>query len=141
MPVPQVSNKEETAGGVLKNWPQRLQSVPPRIDMGTIEGVTSESYSKDNELWKKRISHYKKVNNQLGTKRYRNLLDMNANLGGFASALVKNPVWVMNVVPVQAKVDTLGAIYERGLIGTYHDWLAQLIFHLCIVFNLIKFFL
>lgn len=37
-----VSNKEETAGGVLKNWPQRLQSVPPRIDMGTIEVVTSE---------------------------------------------------------------------------------------------------
>jgi hypothetical protein len=61
MPIPQVSNKKETAGGVLKNWPQRLQSVPPTIDMGTIEGVTSESYSKDNELWKKRISHYKKV--------------------------------------------------------------------------------
>jgi len=40
---------------------------------------------------------------------------MNANLGGFASALIKNPVWVMNLVPVQAKVDTLGAIYEKGV--------------------------
>jgi len=48
-----------------------------------------------------------------------NHLDMNANLGGFASAWIKNPVWVMNVVPVQVKVDTLGAIYERGLIGRY----------------------
>jgi hypothetical protein len=53
-----------------------------------------------------------------------NHLDMNANLGGFASSLIKNPVWVMNVVPVQVQVDTLGAIYERGLIGRNHDWLA-----------------
>jgi hypothetical protein len=53
------------------------------------------------------------VNNQLGTKRYRNLLDMNANLGGFASALVKSPVWVMNVVPVQAKLTPLGQ-YMKG---------------------------
>ncbi|CAI8604537.1 unnamed protein product [Vicia faba] len=120
--VPLVFNKEETAGGTIENWPQRLESVPPRIQKGTIEGVTSESFSKDSELWKKRISHYKKINNQLGTKRYRNLLDMNANLGGFASVLIKDPVWVMNVVPVQAKVNTLGAIYERGLIGIYQDW-------------------
>ncbi|WJX20810.1 hypothetical protein P8452_10309 [Trifolium repens] len=121
-PVPDVSNKEETAGGILENWPNRLESVPPRIHKGTIEGVTSDTFSKDYELWKKRISHYKKVNNQLGTKRYRNILDMNANLGGFASVLIKDPVWVMNVVPVQANVNTLGAIYERGLIGIYHDW-------------------
>ena len=66
----------KTAGGVLENWPQRLEFVPPRIDLGTIEGVTSEAYSKHIELWKKRVSHYNKVNNQLGTKRYRNLLDM-----------------------------------------------------------------
>jgi hypothetical protein len=59
---------------------------------------------------------------------------MNANLGGFASVLIKDPVWVMNVVPVQANVNTLGAIYERGLIGIYHDWLAQLIFH-CVLFD------
>lgn len=124
--VPQVSNKEETAGGVLENWPHRLKSVPPRIFKGTIEGVTPETYSKDYELWKKRISYYKTVNNQLGSAgRYRNLLDMNAYLGGFASVLIEDPVWVMNVVPVQAKVNTLGAIYERGLIGIYHDWLAQ----------------
>ena len=47
---------------------------------------------------------------------------------GFAAALVDLPVWVMNVVPVQAKVDTLGAIYERGLIGTYHNWLVHSVF-------------
>ncbi|OIV91467.1 hypothetical protein TanjilG_02085 [Lupinus angustifolius] len=122
-PMPEVSKKEETAGGVLDNWPQRLKSTPPRIYKGTIEGVTSQTFSKDYELWKKRVSHYKKVNNQLGKAgRYRNLLDMNANFGGFAAALIKDPVWVMNVVPVHSKVNTLGAIYERGLIGTYHDW-------------------
>ena len=31
-------------------------------------------------------------------------------------------VWVMNTVHVAAKVNTLGAIYERGLIGTYMKW-------------------
>ncbi|CAJ1977094.1 unnamed protein product [Sphenostylis stenocarpa] len=121
-PVPEVSNKKETAGGVVDNWPKRLKSTPPRIYKGTIEGVTSETYSKNYELWKKRVSYYKTVNKLLGTGRYRNLLDMNAYLGGFAAALIDDPVWVMNVVPVQAKVNTLGAIYERGLIGIYHDW-------------------
>jgi len=49
---------------------------------------------------------------------------MNAYLGGFVAALIEDPVWVMNVVLVQAKVNTLGAIYEPGLIGIYHDSLA-----------------
>ena len=39
--------------------------------------------------------------------------------GGFAAALIDDPVWVMNTVSVEAQVNTLGAIYERGLIGTY----------------------
>ncbi|KAK7314985.1 hypothetical protein VNO77_33517 [Canavalia gladiata] len=122
-PVPEVSNKEETAGGALENWPDRLKATPPRIYKGTIKGVTSETFSEDNKLWKKRVSYYKKVNNQLAKAgRYRNILDMNAYLGGFAAALIESPVWVMNVVPVHAKVDTLGAIFERGLIGTYHNW-------------------
>ncbi|KAL9317541.1 hypothetical protein ACSQ67_014058 [Phaseolus vulgaris] len=121
-PVPEVSNKEETSGGMVEDWPKRLKSIPPRIYRSTIEGVTDEAFSKDYELWKKRVSYYKTVNKLLGTGRYRNLLDMNAHLGGFAAALIEDPVWVMNVVPVQAKVDTLGSIYERGLIGVYHDW-------------------
>ncbi|KAE9617338.1 hypothetical protein Lal_00034308 [Lupinus albus] len=122
-PLPEVSNKEETSGGALESWPKRVKATPPRIYKETIKGVTSETFKNDNKMWKKRISYYRNVNNQLGKAgRYRNLLDMNAYLGGFAAALVDYPVWVMNVVPVQAKVNTLGAIYERGLIGTYHDW-------------------
>ncbi|WMV33945.1 hypothetical protein MTR67_027330 [Solanum verrucosum] len=40
---------------------------------------------------------------------------------GFAANLVNDHVWVMNIVPVEAKVNTLGAIYERELIGTYQS--------------------
>lgn len=91
--------------------------------MGTVEGVTDEIFEQDSQQWKRRVSYYRTVNNQLGhAGRYRNLLDMNAYLGGFAAALVKDPVWVMNVVPAEAKINTLGAIYERGLIGTYQNW-------------------
>ncbi|KAK9275826.1 hypothetical protein L1049_023097 [Liquidambar formosana] len=49
-------------------------------------------------------------------------MDMNSYLGGFAAALLKYPVWVMNVVPANSDHDTLGVIYERGFIGTYRDW-------------------
>jgi hypothetical protein len=49
-------------------------------------------------------------------------MDMNAGLGGFAAALESPKLWVMNVVPTIAETSTLGVIYERGLIGIYHDW-------------------
>lgn len=121
--LPEVSGDEEVAGGQVAKWPARLNAVPPRISGGTVPGITAETFQTDAELWKRRVSYYKTVNNQLGQAgRYRNLLDMNAHLGGFAAALVEDPVWVMNVVPVEAPVNTLGVVYERGLIGTYQSW-------------------
>lgn len=39
----------------------------------------------------------------------------------FAAALIDQPLWVMNVVPIDAP-DTLSIIFDRGLIGMYHDW-------------------
>ncbi|XLS47872.1 hypothetical protein HN51_022230 [Arachis hypogaea] len=48
--------------------------------------------------------------------------DMNAGLGSFAVAIQSPKLWVMNVVPTIAEKSTLGVIYERGLIGIYHDW-------------------
>lgn len=121
--LPEVSSNRETAGGELAKWPQRLNAVPPRISKGTVKGIAPEIFQQNSELWKKRLSYYKTMNNQLGQSgRYRNILDMNAHLGGFAAALIDFPVWVMNVVPVEAKINTLGVIYERGLIGTYHNW-------------------
>ncbi|GJM92185.1 hypothetical protein PR202_ga08625 [Eleusine coracana subsp. coracana] len=49
-------------------------------------------------------------------------MDMNAAFGGFAAAMSKYPIWVMNVVPAYVANNTLGIIYERGLVGTYMDW-------------------
>lgn len=122
-PLPEVSEADEVAGGVVEKWPSRLKTVPPRISRGTIDGVTSQIFQQDLQLWSKRVAYYKTINSQLGQGgRYRNILDMNAFLGGFAANLVKDPLWVMNVVPVEAKANTLGAIYERGLIGTYQSW-------------------
>ncbi|KAJ0043063.1 hypothetical protein Pint_17396 [Pistacia integerrima] len=121
--LPEVSSNQEIAGGELAKWPERLNTIPPRISRGTVKGVTPEIFKENSQLWKRRVSYYKTVNKQLGQAgRYRNLLDMNANLGGFAAALIDHPVWVMNVVPVEAKLNTLGVIYERGLIGTYQNW-------------------
>lgn len=50
-------------------------------------------------------------------------MDMNSNLGGFAAALNNKDVWVMNVAPVHASA-RLKIVYDRGLIGTVHDWYA-----------------
>lgn len=120
-PYPKVSSANEVAGGELKKFPARLFAVPPRVAKGLVEGVSAESYLGDNKLWKKHVNAYKRINKLIGTSRYRNMMDMNAGLGGFAAALESPKSWTMNVVPTIAK-DTLGVIYERGLIGIYHDW-------------------
>lgn len=122
-PLPEVSNIKEIAGGQLAKWPERLNAIPPRVNSGSVDGVTAEMFTEDTALWTKRVTYYKSVDYQLAQPgRYRNLLDMNAYLGGFAAALVDDPLWVMNAVPVEAKINTLGVIYERGLIGTYQNW-------------------
>ncbi|KAJ7951088.1 S-adenosyl-L-methionine-dependent methyltransferases superfamily protein [Quillaja saponaria] len=122
-PLPEATDIKEVAGGQLANWPERLTSNPPRISSGSLEGITAEHFRENTELWKKRVERYKTLDYNLAEPgRCRNLLDMNSYLGGFAAALVDDPVWVMNVVPVEAEINTLGVIYERGLIGTYQNW-------------------
>lgn len=121
-PLPMVDNAEEVAGGALENWPERAFAVPPRIISGTIPGITPEKFEADNAEWKRRISYYNRIVSSLPQGQYRNVMDMNAYLGGFAAALLKYQVWVMNVVPVNVNPDTLGIIYQRGFIGTYQDW-------------------
>uniref|UniRef100_A0A0E0R1I4 Methyltransferase n=1 Tax=Oryza rufipogon TaxID=4529 RepID=A0A0E0R1I4_ORYRU len=96
-------------------------AAPPR------EASAAEALRRDSETWTRRVARYKAVATQLGQKgRLRNLLDMNARRGGFAAALADDPVWVMSVVPAtgggDTDTDTLPAIYDRGLIGAYHDW-------------------
>lgn len=122
-PLPEVDDQKEVAGGKLQKWPMRASSVPPRILSGSLPGFTTESFNADSQLWLERVSYYKNlVIPPLAQGRYRNIMDMNAGLGGFAAALAREKVWVMNVVPFDAKDNSLGAIYERGLIGTYQNW-------------------
>ncbi|GAB4834164.1 hypothetical protein Ancab_032429 [Ancistrocladus abbreviatus] len=121
-PLPMVDNIKDTSGGTLGKWPNRLNAVPPRIAMGTSGAITSKTFDEDNRLWKRRVLHYGGVLDSLFRGKYRNIMDMNAGLGGFAAALSRYPVWVMNVVPYDVKNNTLGIIYERGLIGSYMDW-------------------
>nr|GLL47590.1 probable methyltransferase PMT2 [Ipomoea trifida] len=91
----------------LKPFPQRLNEVPRELPVGQ----SQES----------RLSSIKKTT-ESGRNMYRNILDMNAGLGGFAAELTSPKTWVMNVMPTIAKKNTLGVIYERGMIGIYHDW-------------------
>ncbi|KAI4367569.1 hypothetical protein MLD38_023292 [Melastoma candidum] len=83
-------------------------------------GVNLEEYDADTFYWREQVQHYWEL---LGVTQtdIRNVMDMNAVFGGLAAALNAWPVWVMNVVPATLS-DTLSAIYDRGLIGAYHDW-------------------
>ncbi|XP_066392247.1 probable methyltransferase PMT2 isoform X1 [Miscanthus floridulus] len=121
-PLPEVNSVSEVAGGQLEPFPKRLYAVPPRITLGSVPGFSVQSYEEDNNLWQKHVKAYKKTNNLLDTGRYRNIMDMNAGVGSFAAALESPKLWVMNVIPTIANTSTLGVIYERGLIGMYHDW-------------------
>ncbi|XP_058228072.1 probable methyltransferase PMT2 [Rhododendron vialii] len=121
-PYPGTSSPDEVAGGELKPFPKRLDDVPPRIARGSVPRVSVESFLEDNKLWKKHIKAYKRVNKIIDSGRYRNIMDMNAGVGSFAAAIESPNLWVMNVMPTIAEKDTLGVIFERGLIGIYHDW-------------------
>ncbi|CAN0903565.1 Probable methyltransferase PMT2 [Linum grandiflorum] len=111
-------------GSEWKPFPERLNStIPYRISSGSIPGVSPNQYLEDNRIWRKHVNgSYRRINKILETGRYRNMMDMNAGMGGFAAALESPKLWVMNVIPTIAEKDTLGVIYERGLIGIYHDW-------------------
>ncbi|KAH6830975.1 S-adenosyl-L-methionine-dependent methyltransferases superfamily protein [Perilla frutescens var. hirtella] len=121
-PLPEAHDANEVAGGAVKKWPERAFAVPPRISSGSVKGITAKAFEEDNKLWKDRVSYYKRLVSQLSQGLYRNVMDMNAHLGGFAAAVMKYPVWVMNVVPTSSDPDTLGVVLERGFIGSYQDW-------------------
>ncbi|KAJ7970740.1 S-adenosyl-L-methionine-dependent methyltransferases superfamily protein [Quillaja saponaria] len=106
-------------GSRLLPWPQRLTSPPPRLEE---IGVTPEEFQEDTSIWHFRVNEYRKQMKSVVQKyTIRNVMDMNSNLGGFAAALNGKDVWVMNVAPVHAS-SRLKIIYDRGLIGTVHDW-------------------
>ncbi|KAM4073250.1 hypothetical protein ACJW30_10G004100 [Castanea mollissima] len=84
-------------------------------------GGSANTFKHDDSKWKVRIKHYKKLLPAIGSDKIRNVMDMNTAYGGFAAAVVDDPLWVMNVVSSYA-LNTLAVVFDRGLIGTYHDW-------------------
>lgn len=110
-------HKERGSGLVL--WPKRLTAAPPRLED---IGVSPEQFHEDTNIWQFRVNEYWKQMKSVVRKNYfRNVMDMNSNLGGFGAALKDTDVWVMNVAPVNMSA-RLKIIYDRGLIGTVHDW-------------------
>lgn len=75
----------------------------------------------DTEHWKAIVDKSYLTGMGIDWSNIRNIMDLKAINGGFAAALSQQKVWVMNVVPMHAP-DTLPIIFERGLVGVYHDW-------------------
>ncbi|KAK4748882.1 hypothetical protein SAY87_015468 [Trapa incisa] len=111
----------------LNNNKADTKKLPPRPERLSVFseslqklGITEEEFISDTAFWKDQVQRYWEMMN-VGDSEMRNVMDMNAEFGGFAVALNNLPVWVMNVAPVSMS-NTLSAIYDRGLIGTFHDW-------------------
>ncbi|KAL1192466.1 putative methyltransferase PMT6 [Cardamine amara subsp. amara] len=83
-------------------------------------GISEGEYTLDTVFWREQVNHYWRLMNVNGTE-VRNVMDMNAFVGGFAAAMSSYPIWVMNIVPATMN-DTLSGIFERGLNGAFHDW-------------------
>ncbi|XP_044510639.1 probable methyltransferase PMT28 isoform X2 [Mangifera indica] len=97
-----------------EEWPKRLETYPDWLN-------DKEKLIADTNHWKAIIEKSYLTGMGIDWSKIRNVMDMKAINGGFAAALRQQKVWVMNVVPVHAP-DTLPVIYDRGLIGVYHDW-------------------
>ncbi|CAK8571757.1 unnamed protein product [Lathyrus sativus] len=106
-------------GSDLSPWPARLTTPPPRL---ADFNHSNEMFEKDMDVWQQRVSNYwKLLGNKIKPDTVRNVMDMKASLGSFAAALKDRDVWVMNVVPENGP-NTLKIIYDRGLLGTVHNW-------------------
>ncbi|KAE9607742.1 hypothetical protein Lal_00013394 [Lupinus albus] len=105
-----------------ETWPLRLQKTPywlNKSQKGIYGKLTPQDFEADNERWKNVVDELSNIG--VSWSNVRNIMDMHAVYGGFAAALKNLPVWVFNVVNTDSP-NTLPIIYERGLIGIYHDW-------------------
>ncbi|OIV90524.1 hypothetical protein TanjilG_32401 [Lupinus angustifolius] len=106
-------------GSGLAPWPARLTAPPPRL---ADFNYSTEMFEKDTEVWRQQVDNYwTMLGDKIKPDTVRNVMDMKANLGSFAAALKNKDVWVMNVVPENGP-NTLKIIYDRGLLGTVHNW-------------------
>ncbi|GJN01219.1 hypothetical protein PR202_ga18466 [Eleusine coracana subsp. coracana] len=107
-----------------EEWPLRLEKPPYWLkssEAGVYGKPAPEDFKADYEHWKRVISNSYMESLGIDWSAVRNVMDMKAVYGGFAAALRDLKVWVMNVIPIDSP-DTLPIIYERGLLGLYHDW-------------------
>ncbi|KAM1684389.1 hypothetical protein TB2_035148 [Malus domestica] len=117
--TPYSEQNHRARGSGLAPWPARLTTPPPRL--GDF-GYSSDIFEKDMEVWQQRVENYwNLLSPKISSDTIRNVMDMKANLGSFAGALRNKDVWVMNVVPEDGP-NTLKIIYDRGLIGSVHNW-------------------
>ncbi|KAF2319160.1 hypothetical protein GH714_013641 [Hevea brasiliensis] len=115
----------DTKGNLISwpaRWPYRLNSLPPRL---STEPDSGDTFYEDTRHWSVLVSDVYLNADAINWSSVRNIMDMNAGYGGFAAALVDLPYWVMNVIPFDTE-DTLSIIFDRGLIGIYHDWCESL---------------
>lgn len=100
-----------------EEWPKRLETFPDWMSNDREKMIADDNH------WKDIIDKSYLVGFGIDWSNIRNVMDMKAVNGGFAAALGRRKdVWVMNVVPPLHARDTLPIIYERGLLGIYHDW-------------------
>ncbi|CAI7843844.1 unnamed protein product, partial [Closterium sp. NIES-53] len=121
-----VPTKEKTRG---VGWPvegkDRLSVVPTWLE-GVQKGIygrrAAVEFDADKAHWLRAYRTYL-TEMEIEWASVRNVMDMDAHYGGFGAALEASakPVWTMNVVPVTSP-DTLPIIFDRGLLGVYHDW-------------------
>ncbi|KAL6327619.1 hypothetical protein AAG906_022035 [Vitis piasezkii] len=117
--TPYSDHDHKSRGSELAPWPARATAPPPRL---ADFGYSKDIFEKDTEVWMQRVeSYWNLLSPKITSDTLRNLMDMKANLGSFAAALKGKDVWVMNVVPEDGP-NTLKLIYDRGLIGTIHNW-------------------
>ncbi|KAF7129820.1 hypothetical protein RHSIM_Rhsim10G0014000 [Rhododendron simsii] len=117
--TPYSAKMHREKGSGLEPWPKRLTAAPPRLEE---VNVSPDEFHEDTSIWHYRVTEYwKQMKSVIRKDSFRNVMDMHSNLGGFAAAVKDKDVWVMNVAPVNSS-SRLKIIYDRGLIGTVHDW-------------------
>lgn len=118
-PIP-ITNSAEQQNWPI-SWPERLGNRPSSSMDKPNSKYLEDKFYDDMKQWDTLVSNVYMHDLAINWSSIRNVMDMNAGFGSFAAALINLPLWVMNTVPVHEQ-DTLSVIFDRGLIGIYHDW-------------------
>ncbi|XP_024363734.1 probable methyltransferase PMT12 isoform X3 [Physcomitrium patens] len=110
------------------HWKSRLINPPKRLEFVPTAGLhraKKEVFLSDFNYWAYLTDIYVRIFGVSRVLEIRNVLDANAGYGSFAAAMALKmppvPWVVLNVMPVD-QPDRLPVIFDRGLLGVYHDW-------------------